>query len=350
VASVVAIGVAATLVLFTQGIHRWIDTSATTYLDHTAAPLVVTERGVRDFLYSYGAVPSGTMARLTATAGVASAAPLLVLPGVLQGVRRPLPITVVGSLPGEPGGPVGPMTGRAVSGSGQAVVDQALARVNGLRVGSPLVVLGQPVRVVGIVGGGNAAGDFFVFVSLATARAMVGGSLTSDVLVTVRPGQDPVAVAGRIDRLPGVDAVPTRTLAAHDLAMIQSGVGEPVGIVVVVTLVIGLLIAAMVLYSATTEHAQDFAVLKALGSPARFVGLAIVTQAAVLAVGGFLVGWGAVSVLRLAIASVAPVIGVVLPPSLVATTFALFLAANVVAVTWPLWFVWHVDPQQVFKA
>lgn len=345
-----AVAVAAALVLFTQGLLQWIETSTTAYLEHLPATVVATEPGVRDFLYSFGTVPPTSATALGAIPGVARAVPLLAFPGVLQGVAHPLPITVVGSPIGAIGGPWALSAGSRVDGPDQAVVDRGLAVDNGFGIGSKVTVLGKPLRIVGLARDANAAGNFFVFVSLPTAQAIVGAPVVSEVALTLHRGASSARVRSAADKLPGIHALRTSSLAKNDLSMIESGVGQPVRIVVLVTLLIGLLIATMVLFSVTSEHAQDFAVLKALGAPGRLVNLVVVVQALVLVIGGFLVGWGLSSLAGIAIAHLAPVVELSLSLDLVARTLGIFAAANAVALIWPLHFLRRVDPQEVFKA
>jgi putative ABC transport system permease protein len=114
--------------------------------------------------------------------------------------------------------------------------------------------------------------------------------------------------------------------------------------------VIGLLIAAIVLYTATIEHARDYAVIKALGGRMRFLVATAIVEALLLSVCGFGVGWILATGLGVVFDHWRPVLQAQLPVRLVMDTFVLFVMVNLVATVPPILHLRRVDPQEVFKA
>ena len=348
--SSVALAIAAMLVLFIQGTVRWIDDSATAYLDHTAADLVVTQRGVDDLLLSQAIIPPVTATAVQALPGVARATPIVGVNGVLSGRSTPLPVFVIGYAPGGPGGPWQLASGRRPSAGDEVTLDHALAYTNGIGVGDTVTVLGRSLHVVGLAADTNAAGIFFAFVPLQTAQAIAGAPIVSDLLVTLRPGAAAGPVAAMVDQIAGVHGLTPARMAANDRGMVDAGFAQPVEIIVVVCLIVGLLIAAIVLYTATVEHARDFAVLKAVGARGRVLAGVATVQSLVLSVCGYALGWALAELLALALRTWRPVIDSELSFDLVAEIFGLFVAVNLLALVLPLRFLRRVDPQEVFKA
>jgi putative ABC transport system permease protein len=348
--SSVALAIAAMLVLFIQGTIRWIDDSATAYLDHSAADLVVTQRGVDDLLFSQAAIPPAAAAAVQALPGVARAAPIVAVNDVLSGRSTPLPVYVIGYQPGGPGGPWQLASGRPPRAAGELALDRALAFTNGIGVGDTVTLLGRALHVVGLSADTNAAGIFFAFVPLQTAQAIAGVPVVSDLLVTVRPGVAVAKVRAMVDQIAGVHGLTAAQMATNDRGMVDAGFAQPVEIIVVVCLVVGLLIAAIVLYTATVEHARDFAVLKAIGARGRVLAGVATVQSLVLSVSGYALGWALAELLALALRSWRPVVDSEMGIDLVAEIFGLFVAVNLVALALPLRFLRRVDPQEVFKA
>jgi putative ABC transport system permease protein len=348
--SSVALGVAAMLVLFIQGTVRWIDDSATAYLLHMPADLVVTQHGVDDLLLSQATVAPSVADAVRAVPGVAQVTPILAFNGVLSGRSTPLPLFLIGYAPGGPGGPWRMASGRAPSSLDEVALDRALAFTNAVSVGDDVLVLGRRLHVVGITADTNAAGVFFAFVPLQTAQAIAATPVYSDLLVRLRPDVAASNVAAGIDRIPGIHALSTATMAGHDRGMIDAGFAQPIEVFVYVCLVVGLLIAAIVLYTATVEHARDFAVLKAVGARSRVLAGVATVQSLALSVTGYALGWLLAVLVAAAFRAWYPVIDAELGLDLVGKMFLAVVAVNLLALALPLRFLHRVDPQEVFKA
>lgn len=348
--STVAIGVATGLVLFAQGVVRWIDESSVAYLQHLPGRFVVLESGVDDFLLSQSTMPDAAVARLRSVPGV-TATPVLAESGTLAGAAHPLPILLIGSDAGRGGGPWTLTSGRDAIGTDQVVLDGGLAKTNGLHVGSRVSLFGRRMTIVGLSGDTNAAGIFFAFAPLQTVQSMVGQRVVSDVAVHVAPGSSPPpALTAAVARIPKAHLIALGRLVSDDRHMIEAGFSQPVEILVAICLVVGLLITMMVLYTATVEHARDYALLKAIGTRPAVVSLVAVAQSLVLLVTGFLLGWGFAALLIAALRNLYPVINGYVEPGVLAEVAVFMVAVNLIALVLPLAFVRRVDPQEVFKA
>jgi putative ABC transport system permease protein len=157
-------------------------------------------------------------------------------------------------------------------------------------------------------------------------------------------------VASQVDRIPGVHALTRADLAANDRAMITTSFAEPVQIIALVGLVAGVLIAGLVLYTATVEHSRDYAVLKAMGATGGVVYGSALIQSMVLSIFGILLGWGLASLLAIAFDTWDPVVESQLDLDLVLTVATVILVVNVLAALLPIRHVSRIDPQEVFKA
>lgn len=110
------------------------------------------------------------------------------------------------------------------------------------------------------------------------------------------------------------------------------------------------LIAGIVLYTATVEHSRDYAVLKAVGAGAGVVYGSALLQSVVLSFFGVILGWGLAAALAGAFDAWDPVVESQLDLDLVIEVSAAILAANVLAALLPVRHVSRIDPQEVFKA
>ena len=121
-------------------------------------------------------------------------------------------------------------------------------------------------------------------------------------------------------------------------------------ILAAVALLAGVLIAAIVLYTATVEHTRDYAVLKALGAGSLVLYGSALLQSLVLSVCGALLGWGLAAGVAAALNTWYPVIASNLDLDLVAQFAAIIVVVNLLASLLPVRHVRRIDPQEVFKA
>lgn len=112
----------------------------------------------------------------------------------------------------------------------------------------------------------------------------------SSVLVKVADGADRTAVAEAISAaVPEVDAVPSVQMFSSYGDQI-SGVLRTLIVIVVLTVVLSLTLMAVIFWMAVNERSRQIGVLRALGATQRYVLLAYMTEAGILALAGGLAG------------------------------------------------------------
>jgi len=345
-----ALAVAAMIVLFLEGISRWLTVSSTAYLDHSGAALVVSEKGIEDLLFAQSAFPAEALARVRQIPGVRAAEPVVAVNGIVGVANTHLPVYLVGLAPRAESGPWELVAGSAQPGGNEVVVDRGFAIIANVGVGGSITLFGHALRVAGISNGTNAAGDFFLFTPLDLAQLVAGTQTISYGLVYVDSRVPASRVAAAIDNIPGVEALPRSVVASNDAATISSSFGQPVQILAVVALIAGVLIAGIVLYTATVEHARDYAVLKALGAGRLVLYGSALLQSVVLSLCGVLLGWGLAAAVAAVINTWYPVIASDLDLDLVVRLAGIIIGVNLLAALLPVRHVRRIDPQEVFKA
>ncbi len=220
-------------------------------------------------------LPESAVSAVSHAPGVRSADPVLVVPqaATINGRPAAQSLNLIGYSPGGLGGPGEPLAGRAVSASGQAVVD---ARLH-LGVGQRFTVSGHSFQVVGVVSNRTLLGGVpNAYVTLGDAQDVVFGGRTfiSAVLTTGVPTSLPSAY--------GVYS--NAQIEQASLEQMSSGVSSINNSRFFMWLIAAIIVAALI-YVTALERTRDFAVLKALGSSTRllFVGLAAQAVAVALA-------------------------------------------------------------------
>lgn len=180
-------------------------------------------------------------------------------------------VVMVGHDPGSLGSPP-TIAGRAVAGSGEAVVDESV----GVDVGDVVMLSGAQVQVVGVSERTTVlAGIPLVFVSTADAQQLTfrDDTLISGVLVT---GERPDVPAG-------LTVMSSDEVADSVLRPLEDAIASVDLVRALLWLVAALIIGAIV-YLSALERQRDFAVLKAVGAPTRALMASLALQAVLVAV------------------------------------------------------------------
>jgi putative ABC transport system permease protein len=282
-ASAAGIGLAVMLVLLLDGLWAGVQTQATMYEDHTGAALAVVAPGTRNLFSDNSLLDPATLAQVRAVPGVTWAAPVRVGFGIVDLHDRKVAVQLVGSVPGQGGGPWRLVEGRSVRADDEVVVDTVLARRHQLPVGSAFSIGGRRFTVVGrSVGTGFMTS--FVWTTLPAAAALTNApDRISAVLVATA---DPAGVRNRLITGAGLTIRTRQELRAADLDQAVSFFGKPLRLMVGVAFAAGTLVVALCAYAAVVERRRDYGVVKALGATrGRLVGLALAQTGGLAALG-----------------------------------------------------------------
>lgn len=218
-------------------------------------------------------ISEAAVSKVAQLPGVKQAEPVVVVPQAALVVGRPAQsVILVGYRPGQQlGSPGKSVTGHAVTGNGQAVVDARL----GVDIGHAFTVSGHAFRVVGTVTDRTLLGGIpDAYVTLTDAqdvvfggRPLIGGVLTSGGLRSPLPGYA-LFSNSQVERA-----------SVDQLAAAVSSINNSR----VFMWVIAAIIVAALVYVTALERTRDFAVLKAVGASTSLLFAGLVAQAVVVA-------------------------------------------------------------------
>ncbi len=145
---------------------------------------------------------------------------------------------------------------------------------------------GREVRVVGTVKGLKSLAAPWVFCSLNTARHLVGALLPADhvtyLLVRCESPARAKQVAAELREQYAADmgayTAQEFSFESRRYWLIRTKAGIAIGYAALLGLVVGSVITAQTLYSATTANAKEFAILLALGIPRWRISLMVLAQ------------------------------------------------------------------------
>ncbi len=289
VSGAAGVGLALMLILLLQGLSAGIDERVVIYERRSGADLYVAQPGTTSLLGSTSVLERSALDEVRGTPGVDWAAPmrgLFTIP-VVDGAR--VPAYVVGSEPGQPGGPWDLAEGRAPAAPDEIVVGEQLVRRSGASLGGTVEVLGRDFEVVGIARDADLFMMSFAFVTHeATDQLLSAPDTTSFVLVGT---DDPTGVATALGD-GGLHVVSADDLAANDLALKGEAYSVALQMMVGLAFVVGTLVIALTVYGSIVERSREYGIVKALGAGGGHLYRLVLIQSLLLAAMGTLAGVG----------------------------------------------------------
>jgi ABC-type antimicrobial peptide transport system permease subunit len=178
--------------------------------------------------------------------------------------NRKVPTYVIGSAPGERGGPWELRQGRAPETNDEVAIGSVMAKRHGLAIGDDVEIMGRAFTVVGT--STDAFMASFVFMShAATDQLLRSPATTSFVLVGT---EHPTAVRARLASS-GLSVLDRDQLARADLKLMARAYSVPLTVMRAVAFAIGSLVIALTVYTAIADRRRECGIVKAMGAHGR---------------------------------------------------------------------------------
>ena len=346
---VLGVAVAVALILLLAGYRAGVYRQSAAYLDNTEGAVVVAQRGIGTFLGSNSVLPPGAADAVRRTAGVGRVIPVISQFVIIERHGRKDGYLLIGYDPGLGGGPWTLAEGREPSADDELVVDRTTARQHDIAIGDRVGLLDREATVVGLSEGTTFWAGSMAFAPITTLESLLRSpGARSFLLVTPEPGTSPETLRDRLV-VPGTDALLKNDMIANDAKLMGRVYDAPIGLMVAIAFVVGVLVVGLIMYTATVERRREYGAVKAIGAPNRTLYRVVATQATMAAVAGGLAGvvlaYGAGAVLvswrpQFLVAIDAAAVGLVLASSLVMALLAALAPARTLA---------RLEPAEVFR-
>jgi putative ABC transport system permease protein len=273
------------LILLLDGLWAGIEANVTTYEDNVGADLYVAQPGTRNFFGAVSLIPAGTVDTVRADPDVDWAVPVRGFFSIVELHDTKVPTYVIGSMPGQRGGPWELRQGRAPATDDEVAIGTVMARRHGIAVGDGMEILGRRFTVVGTTTDAFMAS--FVFMTHpATDQLLSAPATTSFVLVGT---DDPAAVRGRL-AASGLAVLDRDQLARNDLSLMARAYSVPLRVMRAVAFTVGSLVIALTVYTAIMERRREYGIVKAMGARGRHLLTLAVQQTLIIAAIGLVSG------------------------------------------------------------
>lgn len=330
--------------------------TASSVVDHGDADLWVTAIGTTNVDIAAG-IASRRRHQVLALPGVASADEYMVQ---FAFWKKPSggneSVIVIGyNLANGRGGPWNLVEGKLedLQVDGAVIIDKLYMDKLGVeRLGDTIELNNRRARVVGFTDGIRTFTQSpYVFATHRNAQhfTFFPDERTTFLLVRATPGTDVDALRGAIEQRLGDVAVWRQEAFARQTQeywLITTGAGSALLLAASLGLVVGVVIVGQTLYASTVDRLPEYATLRAMGAPNRYLYAVILKQAAISAVLGF--GAGFVVTLAMVAASARGNIAIAMPWWLGFMLAALTALMCAFGAVFSIRRVMRIDPTSVF--
>lgn len=347
-AGLLGIALALLLVLALKAILAGAEERLTGYIDRSGADVVVAQEGVRTMHMTESALPEQAADAIAAVPGVARATPIVYVPTMIERGNKRALVYLIGE---DRSADTIPLAFGRRAAAGEIVIDEALSGLIGAQRGSSVTSLGKRFRVVGAIADTASLASSIAIVERADlARLLRSEGTVNYVFVRAQADVAPEQLATRIERaVPGVTASTRGNFSRSERALVGDMSVDIVRAMILVGFLIGVAVAGLVAYNATLGQLRDYAVLRALGLPARQALALVVAQVAALVVSGFLLALALTALLAWLLPQLSATLAVSIHWRDVLLAFVVAGAVSAAAAAFPVLRVARVDPATVFR-
>lgn len=344
--SVVGVALGVILVVMFTGLARGMTNDMAKRASNWKAEIVFTRPGAMELTSSNASVSTAYVDRLMQIEGVESTVP--VIRYVSPDTSGRWGITQLDGVDWKPFADMNGMSiieGRAPTANDEVILDERRLIEDNVKVGDSLKLFGgKEYKIVGVFSPPSGAR---IKMSLAAMQdALEAPGKSTYILVKVEDGQDPAAVAKRIDEaLPGnkinltsdliIDAQ-DRIPALNTFLRVLVGLGAFVSTIFVL----------LSMYTTITERRKEIGILKSLGAPKSFIIRAIEGEAFMIGVLGVI---GGLIVAFVASEVISRIFDLAFEFSVewVTTAVTIAIVGSLVGALYPAWRASLIDPVEV---
>jgi putative ABC transport system permease protein len=221
------------------------------------------------------------------------------------------------------------------------------------RIGDFFEINGKQVFIAGNTRGVTSFGGLYVFTSIERARFL--GSVPNDkasafLLEWSASVPQEKIIAAINNNLEGLRAWKEKDLSSSTVSEVlkSSGIGFSVGTLIIFALITGFVIIGLTLYSAAIDRVKDYGTLKAIGATNGFIRRLILSQALIVSIIGFFVGFAFVMGFRNGIAQAGTIFDYPLWMRLGFFVVTLFIAFT--GSTFAIRRIAGLEPSAIFRA
>jgi len=279
------------LMFFLLSIYRGVEDGSVEYIRKNNADLWVLQRNAWNILRGSSLLSTGHGKLMESIDGIESVSPALLLLSGIKKDNMDATVFLVGYDPQSmSGGPPGIIQGSSIKNNNDIILDHSFARKYDFNIGDKVFIQDDTLIVAGLSCGTNAMVIQYAFVTLKKARDLIGfPSLVTCFMVQVQKGQEIEEISTAIkEELIGVEVYSHEDFLMNNIREMEMGFLPFLSVIAVLGIIVLTVILSLLLSISILESRKDYAILKILGSPNRFLPKIVLEQSILISSAGII--------------------------------------------------------------
>jgi putative ABC transport system permease protein len=288
-----ALGIAlcALLMLFLVSIYKGVSYGSVEYVRASDADLWVMQEHATNILRSTSLMPATYRDDIEKVEGVKSVSPVFFILASVKIGNNDATLYLTGYDPETgKGGPPSLIKGRNILSNNEIVIDKAFAAKNRIEIGDKISVRKDTLTITGISTGTNMFVIQYAFITLDESHRIIGFSnVVSCYQINLIPGANTENIKKNLYKgLKNIVVFDKASFIENNIREMESGIIPLLFIVTMISAIVLTAILSLILSISILEKRKDFAIMKALGSPAGFVPGIVIRMSLILSVTGLI--------------------------------------------------------------
>lgn len=233
--------------------------------------------------------------------------------------------------------------GHDLQDSNDILIDDVYARAKKVSVGQTLHILEHDFHVAGVVEHGKGAR---LFVLMPTLQDMSGAHDKASVffIKNDRTDHTPAVMDEIRDLLPRYEIRPLKDFISLMTSSNLPGLGAFINVMIGIAVAIGFLVIFLSMYTTVIERTREIGVLKSLGASKAYIVQIILSETALLCVGGAVLGVALSYAMRSIFLKLFPALSILITPKWILWAALIALVGGIFGAAYPAWMASRKDP------
>lgn len=346
--SISGIAVAVALILLIDGFASGLYKETAAYYYSQPVDMIVSETGA-GMLSATSSISNKLEQKITGLSGVATVSPTIYTPYILRGNVN-IPIIIIGYQPKEAGGPWKLAVGRNVLREGEIVLDLAVGRQKNKEIGENISIFGKDLKIVGFSRETSSYMSAYAFIELGQLKEFTSNRNNSSYfLVKMKNGASFVKVKDGILKEGALNVSTPREVGDKEVDLVKELMSSPLNLVSFISLVIGVLVIGLSIYTSTLSKIKELGIIKALGASNRFLYGIVIKQSLITTMFASVLGIAFAFSLQEIVPAIAPQFLVAIDLLSIQKALIAAFTMSVFASLLPILRIAKIDPVMVFK-
>jgi ABC-type antimicrobial peptide transport system permease subunit len=270
------------LMLFLLSVYFGVRDGSVDYIRANKADLWVLQRNAWNILRGSSILSTSYTKTIKNIVGVESVSPILLLLTGIEKDGKDATVFLTGyDLNKKYGSPPLIIKGRSLENDSEIILDHCFADKMNYHVGDYVFIQDDTLHLVGLSDGTNALVIQYAFVTLNRAQSLIGfPGIATCFAVETQTSVNVQDVSKRIQKnFPRIEVYTHQMFLENNIQEMESGFLPALLVVAVLGTVVLTIILSLLLSINIIERRKDFAILKVIGSPSKFLPRLVIEQA-----------------------------------------------------------------------